>query len=139
MLFLVVHGVPVPQGSKTRTQFGGIREANPATRAWRQAIALEARIQYTGDPLPGPFRLDVDFYFARPISHYRTGKHAGELKDTAPAFHATRPDREKLARAVGDSLTGVVVRDDSQFADGRTRKLYGAPRAEISITPLCDT
>jgi Holliday junction resolvase RusA-like endonuclease len=137
-----VPGIPAPQGSKVRTRYG-VREDNPATRPWRTAVAweasaLRARIddneQYDATfPLLGPLSLWVVFFFPRPKNHYGSGKNSDVLKPSAPIFHTSKPDGDKLTRAIGDSLTGVLVRDDSQFCDVRAVKLYGEPRAVIMI------
>jgi Holliday junction resolvase RusA-like endonuclease len=131
-----VIGTPAPQGSKTR--WG--TEDNPNTRPWRAAVAAEAalhRDQIVGDDLAvGPVRILARFYFPRPKNHYRTGKHSGTLKDTAPVYVSTTPDLDKCCRAIGDSLTGVLLRDDSQIVHWDALKLYGSPaRAEITIRP----
>jgi hypothetical protein len=52
------------------------------------------------------------FYFARPISHYGTGKNAGIVKASAPQFHVQAPDESKLARCVEDCMTETVWTDD---------------------------
>lgn len=143
-----VPGVPAPQGSKVRTRYG-MREDNPATRPWRQAVAWEATVAMTatrGDvdfmpdsrvaPLVGPLELEAVFYFPRPKSHYRTGKLAGQLKPSAPFHHATKPDGDKLVRAIGDAITGVVCRDDSQIVRCTFEKRYGQPRAEVTVRAL---
>lgn len=129
-------GVPAPQGSKT--PWGS--EANPNTKPWRATVAAEAafhRDQITGDSLAaGPLKVTARFYFPRPKSHYRTGKRANELKDNAPTFCATKPDLDKLQRAIGDALTGVLIRDDNQIVHWVALKLYGAPaRCELTIEP----
>lgn len=126
MIEFTVHGIPAPQGSKVRNRYGGIREANVNTLPWRAAVADKAAETMAGIPLlEGALVLEVYFHFPRPKSHYRTGKHAGVLKDTAPMFHATKPDVDKLVRAIGDALTGQVVRDDAQFSGVVATKLYG--------------
>lgn len=131
MIVIVVHGIAAPQGSKT--PWGS--EANPNTRPWRAAVAAEAAVVMVGrSQLQGPARVHARFYFPRPKSHYRTGKLAHVLKDTAPSWHTTKPDADKLQRAVGDSLTGIVFRDDSQIAVWRVEKRYGEPaRCELEI------
>ena len=141
-----VAGIPAPQGSKTRTRWGGIREDNAATRPWREAVAWAAtqamqggdpdgqsRILEGREPLTGPLELAVTFYFPRPKSHYGTGKNADRLKDNAPTWCATKPDVDKLVRAIGDAITGIVCRDDSQIVRVTAWKLYGTPSAEITI------
>lgn len=134
-----VIGTPAPQGSKTK--WG--TEDNPRTAPWRATVAAEAalhRDQITGDSLAaGPVKVDALFVFPRPKSHYRTGSHAGELKPNAPVWVATKPDADKLARAIGDALTGVLLRDDSLIVSWTLRKVYGAPaRAEITVGPVTE-
>lgn len=135
-VLFTVAGVPAPQGSKTRTKWG-VREDNPATKPWRAAVAWEATAAMQGLALfTGPVLLAVTFRFPRPKSHYRTGKNAADLKPSAPMFHATKPDTDKLLRAIGDAITGIVVRDDSQIVQVVAAKLYGTPHAEVHIVPL---
>ena len=130
----VVPGVPAPQGSKTRTKWG-VREDNPATRPWRTAVAWEATVAMQGRlPLDGPLALHVDFYFPRPKSHYGSGRNAAELKAAAPLLHSVKPDCDKLLRALADSLSGIVCRDDAQFVVVAARKLYGSPCAEVTVS-----
>jgi Holliday junction resolvase RusA-like endonuclease len=133
----VVDGEPAPQGSKTRLATGGMREDNPATVPWRNAIAARARQVMAGrPPLIGPLELDVAFMFARPKSHYRTGRHAGQLKPNAPIYCDKRPDLDKLLRAIGDAITGIVAVDDAAIVELRARKAYGSPSAHIAVRVL---
>lgn len=133
MLAFDVPGVPAPQGSKVRTRWG-VREDNPATRPWRNAVTWEATHAMNGaPPYTGPLELHVIFQFPRPKSHFRTGRHAAELKPSAPAWCATKPDTDKLLRAIGDALTGVVAVDDSQFVKVTALKVYGTPKASVLI------
>jgi Holliday junction resolvase RusA-like endonuclease len=130
----VVDGEPAPQGSKTRLATGGMREDNPATAPWRNAVATRAREAMAGrPPLAGPLELDVAFMFARPKGHYRTGRHAGQLKPNAPIYCDKRPDLDKLLRAVGDAIAGIVAVDDAAIVEVRARKAYGSPSAHIAV------
>jgi crossover junction endodeoxyribonuclease RusA len=141
MVSITVPGTPAPQGSKVKTRWG-VREDNPNTRPWRTEVAHEADIamQQTGAKIiSGPARLEVTFYFARPKGHYGTGKNADVLKASAPEHHTSKPDVDKLIRAIGDSLSGRVIRDDSYFAEIVARKRYGVPRAVITVSALTDT
>lgn len=135
-----VPGTPAPQGSKVRTRYGGMREANPQTMPWRAAVSAEAALAMADrPPIHGPVIVDLILYFPRPKAHYRTGRHAGEIKPGAPRWVQTKPDGDKCARAILDALTGIVYRDDSQAAHIHVAKLYGHPtRAEILVRPLDD-
>lgn len=132
-----VIGVPAPQGSKN--QFGA--EANPRTKPWRAAVAAEAAVagsgyltQRGGALLSESVKVHARFYFPRPKSHYRTGKNAHELKPNAPLYCSTVPDLDKLQRAIGDALKGVLLRDDSLIVHWDSSKFYGSPaRAQITV------
>jgi crossover junction endodeoxyribonuclease RusA len=135
MIVFSVPGIPIPQGSKTR--WGS--EDNPHTKPWRQAVAEHARRLALDGPILGSVAVSVDFVFPRPKAHYRTGRYADWLRDDAPHWHTNTPDLDKLARAIGDALRGVVLRDDSQIAAWHIEKRYGhEPRADIAIALLVD-
>ena len=68
-------------------------------------------------------QIHCDFYFARPKSLNKS-----ILQKT------TRPDVDKLIRAVLDALTGIVYADDSQVTAVSAAKLFDPkPRVEIRI------
>lgn len=156
MIQLTVLGDPQPQGSKNVSRSGHTYEQNAVKlRPWRQAVAQEAALAmriYNSPqtsatrspwypkpdghmkPLSGPVSVTISFYFRRPKGHYGTGRNEGVVKANAPLWKTTAPDSDKLARAALDSLTGVVIRDDSQVVALHVRKMYdGTPRAEISV------
>ena len=65
------------------------------------------------------------FYFPRPKSHYRGKKAAPDrLRPDAPKYMTTKPDIDKLARAVCDALKGVVFTDDAVIVGILALKLY---------------
>lgn len=129
-----VMGVPQPQGSKN--PWGG--EANKNTRPWRGHVSQVVGEAWGETPiLLGPVRVEVTFAFPRPKSHFRTGKNAHLLRDDAPRFKQGKPDADKLQRAIGDSLTGVVMRDDAQIVQWGVLKIYDDQAyADISIIDL---
>ncbi len=130
---------PAPQGSKN--PFGG--EANKNTKPWRATVAAEAAKVMEEGVLPMyavPVRLVAVFYFPRPKGHFGTGKNAGVLKGNAPRYKEGTPDLDKLLRAVGDSLSGVVVRDDRLIVGVAALKVYvheyrPFPGVDLTITP----
>ena len=133
-----VLGEAAPQGSKTRTKFGGIREANPRTRPWRQAVAAEAEYAMSERlPTSGPVELLIRYYFPRPLGHFGSGRNADLLKPSAPEHKTTAPDTSKLNRAAEDAMSGIVYRDDAQIVHTDAWKFYGSPaRAEIVVRLL---
>jgi Holliday junction resolvase RusA-like endonuclease len=88
------------------------------------------------EPLTGPLELRAVLAFRRPASHYGTGRNSGALKPTAPAYRSSRPDADKLARAICDAMSGVVYRDDAQIARLIVEKHYGTPGAHIVVETI---
>ena len=137
VLSFTVEGKAEPQGSarafmpKAGGRFPIVTSDNPKLKGWRKAVsfsAMDAMASAGKSMFPfqdGPVTLTVDFYLPRPAT----------LK--AYAAHLGRPDVDKLARAVGDALTGIVYADDSQIDMLVVRKGYAAPgtlpRAEIVV------
>jgi Holliday junction resolvase RusA-like endonuclease len=127
-----VLGEPQPQGSKTVVQRKGrrsvVREDNPDTEPWRATVAAAAVKAMDGRQVrTGPLRMTVTFVFRRPGGHWGTGRNAGRLKPSAPLYVRTRPDVDKLLRAVGDAISGIVCRDDAQLVVVHAEKHYGEP------------
>ncbi len=99
---------------------------------WKGLIAQAAREHRPPEPLQGPLRLDVDFFFPRPQSLMRKRDPKGEIPHTA------KPDRDNLDKAVMDCLTTLGFwGDDAQVCDGEIRKRYvaknGRPGARLRI------
>jgi crossover junction endodeoxyribonuclease RusA len=92
---------------------------NPRLKEWRDLVAYTAQQHVRGGQLSGAVTLRVVFQLARPASLPKR-----------VTTHVTKPDLDKLVRSVGDSLSGVVYRDDSQVVQILARKVYaplGAP------------
>ena len=135
-----VLGLPAPQGSKTHVGDGRMVESSKRVKPWRRQVAAAYVDHDFGDVLIGPLALTVDFYLPRPKAHYGTGRNAGALKPSAPAEHLTMPDLDKLTRAVGDALTRLAWRDDSQIVAWHAYKHYATTTttvgAQITIQEL---
>ncbi len=87
---------------------------------WRYAIQVACREHFQGPVWTGPVELRL--FFA----------HKARRKADSDKWRTTRPDADKLARAVLDALTGILYKDDSQVARLDIHKEYGswAPKAE---------
>jgi Holliday junction resolvase RusA-like endonuclease len=136
-----VLGVAAPQGSKRSVGRGIMIESSKAVRPWRDSVAYAAidAAQHTDWTPPGAARVSLWFFFSRPRSHYRTGRHSDQLRPSAPAAHTSRPDVDKLSRAVLDALTtSGVIRDDSTVAVLNATKAYvnDVPHLQVAIQPL---
>ena len=105
---------------------------------WRKTVAICARARngYRGPMIDGPIAVVVSFHMPRPKKHYRTGRYADLLKDSAPTHHLYRPDATKLWRCAEDALTGVIWSDDAQIVEQTITKVYATglgPGMEIQI------
>ena len=160
---LTIHvvGLPAPQGSKRAFVVKGravMTESSSKVKPWRQDVTAAVHALLDQDyihlagpsggtirskdlqlPLAGPLELAITFYMPRPGYHFRTGRHAGELKPNAPTYVDKIPDLSKLVRSTEDALTqSGIWRDDAQVARLVVEKRYAdaATGARISITPL---
>lgn len=138
-IVITVHGTPAPQGSKRHVGNGVMVESSKRVKPWRddvKAAAEEWLDGHPGAPLTGPLHLAADFYFRRPKKHYRTGRHAAELREDAPEYHSQTPDLSKLIRSTEDALTDsgiwaddalvAVVHAKKRWADAGSGTLPGA-------------
>lgn len=120
-----VRGLPVPQGSAKPFIAGGkarLLTKSAPLMAWRTAIATAASGAMGSDPiLTGPVIVVAVFGLPKPAS----------VKRDTPSV---RPDLDKLARALLDGLTGVVVRDDSLVVRLEVGKVYSeAPGVAVTV------
>lgn len=132
MISFTVYGKPIPQGSmKAFIPKGWKRPVltsdNAKLKSYRQEVTLagmkharENRIEII--KRPHGVSLCATLFFERPKSR----KKAVE--------HTVKPDVDKCARAIFDSLTGVFFEDDSQVCAVVVNKRYGTPeRTEIRL------
>jgi crossover junction endodeoxyribonuclease RusA len=131
-LTVTVAGKPAPQGSKARGRNGGLYDMSKGLEQWRRTVALTVRshlpsASWPDDAIGGPAAVTVVFLMPRPRDHYRAGKFAAVVKESAPLHPATRPDVDKLARAVLDALKmSGAIKDDGQVVTLAAVKKYGA-------------
>ena len=126
MLIFHADGVPVPQGSVST--FGGrhVVAVTPALRTWREIVADAARESYGNHvPLDQPCTIQAIFYLPKPA----------HPKFPVPG---TKPDGDKLLRAIQDALEGIVVTNDSRFVSGTYYKQYAVGDMVPGVNVLVD-
>lgn len=142
---LTVPGTPMPM---TRPRFNRTtgypyRDDKRAARKGDFAQAwLDAGLAAFDRELP--LACELEFVFARPASHYGTGRNAGILKPrflhARPAGGANGGDFDNLAKLVTDALEGVAFQNDAQIADAHVVKRYAGPgevpHTRIALRPL---
>jgi Holliday junction resolvase RusA-like endonuclease len=103
----------------------------------KKAFCVIAQEQAPPQLLDQPLHVSMRFVFSRPKSHFRTGKYADQLKDSAPNYHTSRGDVDNLAKFVFDALNGIYWRDDAIISSATIRKIYGdRPRTEVNVYTL---
>jgi Holliday junction resolvase RusA-like endonuclease len=148
-IVVIAYGKPITQGSKTKNAYGATYDDNAKTlKPWREAVKTAAlEVMQLADRLTGPVHVDATFCFDRPAGHYRTGRNAHLLRDSAPRWPATRNsgDLDKLVRAGLDALVDAgVMTDDSLVVAITTRKVWAGehedalhiPGARLEIRPV---
>lgn len=110
--------IPGPPATKGSWRLGVSKNGKPYVRpsctrekAWSAEIAAKAREQIR-QPWDGPVGVSIFVYFHRPKSQ------AGHTVQTS------KPDADKIARAVLDALTGIAYHDDAQVSHLRVTKRY---------------
>lgn len=120
-----VEGEPVAQGSMVpRVTKDGRPYMKPsnedALRKWRRAVVEAARTNLWGEPVEGAVVLVADFAVLRP-------------KTVKRDFPSTRPDLDKLVRALCDGITEAGVwKDDGQVVRLHVAEDY-AERAGVTV------
>jgi crossover junction endodeoxyribonuclease RusA len=133
--FAVQGMAPAAQGSKRHVGKGVMVESCKNVKPWRMLVA-EAALATKSPLIKTPVRLSIVFLFLRPKGHYGSKG----LKPSAPAYHYTRPDVDKLQRSTFDALTGTLIHDDSLIVGCAAEKRYCVgeerPGAIITLIPL---
>ena len=131
-----VQGHPQHQGNLVPMGRGrpGVRDKNAKKlHPWRDEIRRRAREEYQGDPVDGPVGVMLSFYMLRPSTHFGSGRNSHIVKASAPRYPATRPDIDKLERAVLDAGTGVLWADDGRIVAKHSYEHYVNTVAEEGV------
>lgn len=128
-------GIPQPKGStkswlNKRTGRVVTVSDNDRLAGWERTVALAAKAAGLR-PHDGPCCVEATFVLPRPKSHFRKN---GELRPSAPMRHVSKPDGDKLLRAVLDALTGIAWVDDSQADFALARKRYADPGEQPGVS-----
>lgn len=140
-LAFTVYGVPRTKGNHRAIHVKGMKypivtESNRNVASWQQLVAAGASAAILELPaaerglLTSAVRVTVAFYLPRPKKFSRRGVFV---------HHTTKPDVDRLERAILDALTAIAYGDDKQVTEIVTGKYYaavGAPaRVDIAVEP----
>lgn len=130
MIAFDVVGRPEPKGSMRAFVRGGravVTSDNPRLKAWQTTVTHAAaagrvHVEFVDEPVA----IQLGFRLPRP-------KALPKRRDTP---HTSRPDIDKLTRAVLDALTGEIWADDSQVAYLHVTKRYAQPDEPTGVSVL---
>ena len=121
-----VYGEPAPKGSKRHVGGGRMIEASKKLPAWMRAVTREATKNRPSSPIDAPTAVHMDFHLPKP---------------KRPRYNvpAVKPDADKLARSILDSLEQAgILNNDSRVTHLTATKHYAdqhnPPGAHITIT-----
>ncbi len=131
-------GEAAPQGSKRYLGRGIMVESSKELPIWREQLINDIIAAANGITFNSGVQVTLIFKFPRLKAHLNS---KGDLRPTAPVFKTTRPDIDKLCRAVLDAITlSGVIRDDALCFSIEAQKMYcdiGEPPGVIgTITEL---
>jgi crossover junction endodeoxyribonuclease RusA len=137
-----IAGLPAPKGStrafmNRRTNRPIITHVNPlGQKAWSTAVkdsAMKAGLKPEGDCA---IFMSVTFHMRRPKLHYDS---KGVVKENRiDEYCITRPDIDKLSRALLDALTGIAYQDDSQVWALDAEKVFISDETDFKPGAMVD-
>lgn len=94
---------------------GAYGEYLPTVREWLLS-------EWSNTPVTYPLGVSLTFYLPRPVSHYRAGRNAHLVKDSAPPY--PHPDIDNFVKGALDVMSGSVYEDDRQVIRVTAQKMY---------------
>lgn len=134
LLRAVVHGTPIPQGSKTVASDGRgrawVREDNPRLKPWRAQLRRRLAAVHAGAPYDGPVEVRCCFAFPVPASAPKSWRALARF-DWAPST----ADVDKCVRALLDGLqaAGVLVNDARVVRVVAEKRYAGHPLCPLAV------
>lgn len=137
-----VFGTPAPQGSKSfkghsKSGKAIMVESSKKVAPWREAVVWAWRNERGNSEwsvITEPVVLKVTFSLRRPASHYRTGRNAHLLRESAPTRPAKYPDLSKLIRSTEDGMTTAgVYADDALIVSLTADKVFAGSPGGLDI------
>ncbi|HVN17192.1 MAG TPA: RusA family crossover junction endodeoxyribonuclease [Dongiaceae bacterium] len=143
-IVVVVAGDAAPFSKKTASwhakdgRSGTLAYDSKRYAGWKDA-ARYAASQVMGERAPLAVAVSLHIKVFRQIPSGFSAKKRQQAEKGALRPTVT-PDWDNLAKACGDALVGIVLRDDKFVADGRVEKFFSdRPRVEMTICELEET
>ena len=136
MIHIVIPGPPKGRTDPQAVSFGGGARLvqRKGTRNYEAFVAMVVREQIGHLPIIDyAVRLDILAVFARP------GRLDQKDEPDGLIFHAQKPDRDNIEKAIQDGMK-AAWKDDALVVMGTTVKAFaertGRPRVELWLTPM---
>ncbi|HFU4209938.1 TPA: RusA family crossover junction endodeoxyribonuclease [Streptococcus suis] len=136
---LVLNIEPKPQSRPRFARRGSFTTTyeDKGMKSWRECCRLLIANLYMGQPiLEGALRAKVRFFIKPPQYISKVKKNQQALIDeTIPV--GKKPDVDNYEKALYDSMSGIVFKDDGQIALHDVGKFYSfKPRIEVEVEVL---
>lgn len=120
-----------PMGAVRMTQRGKFAKPLPQRyMRYKQVIGWAAREQIK-QPLNGPLRVKMAFYYPIPMSFTKAKKADAKAGLILPEV---KPDLDNVVKGCFDALNSIAWKDDKQVVEESSIKRYSEnPRIEIEI------
>nr|DAR78178.1 MAG TPA: Endodeoxyribonuclease RusA [Caudoviricetes sp.] len=136
---LVLNIEPKPQSRPRFARCGNFTTTyeDKDMKSWRNHCQLLIDNQYMGQPiLEGALRAKVRFYIKPPQYIFKAKKNQQALLDEIIPVDK-RPDIDNYEKALYDSMSEIVFKDDGQIALHDVGKFYSLkPRIEVEIEEI---
>lgn len=130
---LTIPGEPFGKQVIAKSPFSQRRYIPKKTESYMGRIVVAWKTDWYVDlePLRCAIRCDIWAYYGIPKSASKKKRAAMLADDVLPT---KKPDRDNIAKVVGDALNGYAWHDDALIASGVIEKRYAEiPRVEITI------
>ncbi|MEI4342446.1 RusA family crossover junction endodeoxyribonuclease [Streptococcus suis] len=133
---LVLNIEPKPQSRPRFARRGSFTTTyeDKGMKSWRERCRLLIANLYMGQPiLEGALRAKVRFFIKPPQYISKVKKnHQALIDETIPV--GKKPDVDNYEKALYDSMSGIVFKDDGQIALHDVGKFYSLkPRIEVEV------
>lgn len=108
-------------------------------KAWRAECSKLIKEAFGSERLiECPLKIDVTFYI-QPPKYISCKKKIREKLEAEEIFCSKKPDIDNYLKALLDSMTGIIFKDDGQVVECRAKKLYSSkPRIEFIIKEVLE-
>ena len=132
---LVLNIEPKPQSRPRFARRGSFTTTyeDKGMKSWRECCRLLIANLYMGQPiLEGALRAKVRFFIKPPQYISKKKNQQALIDETIPV--GKKPDVDNYEKALYDSMSGIVFKDDGQIALHDVGKFYSLkPRIEVEV------